>query len=484
MSKTRGVVYVHTALCVLMLCTGCAPSLKQRPREANTQVPESFNGSKDKENSAQVKWNEFFVDPNLIMLIDTALKNNQELNIATLEIGIAQNEIMTREGEFLPRLDFKAGAGLEKVGKYTSQGVSDEAHDVPEHLQDYFVGFMASWEIDIWKKLRNATKAATLRYLSSIEGRNFMITQLVAEIAHAYYELMALDNQRDVLNQNIEIQQDALKVMKLQKEAAKVTELAVQRFEAEVLKNQSRLYSIQQEIIETENRINLLAGRFPQHIARDSDGFVDSRPTSVHDGVPSELLENRPDVKQAELELEAAKLDVEVAKARFYPSLEINAGVGYQSYKITEFVATPASILYNLAADLVAPIFNRKAITAAYFSANSKQMQAVYDYERTILGAYTEASNQLAMIENLEKSYDLRSREVDRLREAIMTSSGLFQSARADYMEVLMTRRDALESQMELIETKKQQMIAMVNLYQALGGGWRAPKPDPESAPE
>ncbi len=465
-----------------LLLASCAPALQQQPREANTEVPKAFPKPSETESSALVEWSDFFSDPNLTELIDTALRNNQELNIVSLEIGIAQNEVTAATGEYLPRLDFRVGAGLEKVGEHTSQGVSDEAHDVPEHLQNYTFGFFASWEIDVWKKLRNATKAATLRYLASIEGKNFMVTRLVAEIANSYYELLALDNQLQVLEQNIEIQENAMKVVKLQKEAAKVTELAVQRFEAEVLKNQSKRYTIQQEIIETENRINFLVGRFPQPVARSTSEFVTMVPKAVQAGLPSQLLENRPDVKRASLELAAAELDVEVAKARFYPSLEIHGGIGYQSYEIGKLIATPQSLLYDIAAHIVAPIFNRNALTAAYYSANAQQMQAVFEYERTILSAYTEAANQISMIENLKSSYELRSQEVAKLEQAVSTSSGLFRSARADYMEVLLTRRDALESKMELIETKKRQMSAVVQLYQALGGGWRTTQPTDASA--
>lgn len=370
-------------------------------------------------------------------------------------------------------MDFRAGVGIEKVGRYTSQGAADEANGVPEHLPNFGFGFSASWELDIWSKLRNAARAAVARYLATSEGRKFAVTVLVREIATSYYELMALDAQLEVLRQNIEIQKSALEVVRLQKDAARVTELAVKRFEAEVLKNQSRQYSIQQQIVETENRINFLVGRFPQHVDRNSQGFAALVPAVVHEGLPAQLLENRPDVKQAERELLATQFDVKAAKAAFYPSLAISAGLGYQSFDFLKIVATPASLFYGLAADLVAPLLNRRALTATYFSANAKQMQAVYRYERAILNAYVEVANQLAMIQNLEKGYQLRAQEVEKLNQSIEISSVLFNAARADYMEVLLTRRDALEAQMELIENKKRQMNAAVALYQALGGGWR-----------
>jgi len=463
--------------CICLAYAACkVPALVEK--NPNKTVPVGYSNSQDTTNTATVKWSTFFTDPNLRTLIDTALVNNQELNITLQEIEITRNEIRARKGEYLPFVGVRGAAGFEKVGRYTSRGASEENIEIapgkatPDPLPDLLVGAYATWEIDIWNKLHNAKKAAINRYLSTIEGRNFVITTLIAEIANSYYELLALDNQLDIVNKNIEIQNNALEIVKIQKEATRVTELAVRKFEAEVLNTKSLQYDIQQKITETENRINFLLGRYPQHIERNAGAFATLVPESVHTGLPSQLLANRPDIKQAELDLTAAKLDIQVAKAQFYPSLGISASIGYQAFSPSYFFKTPASLLYSLAGDLVAPLVNKNAIKAAYFNANAKQIQAVYNYERTILKAYVEVANQMAKINNLEKSYDLKSKQVDALTQSISISGDLFKSARADYMEVLMTQRDALESKFELIETKKQQMNAVVNIYQALGGGW------------
>lgn len=447
-------------------------------KDENRNVPTNYSSAAaDTVNTARMKWREFFTDPYLIALIDTALKNNQELNIITQEIFISQNEIRARKGEYLPFMGVGAGVGIERTPRYTREGAVDANTDIapgtkfPEPLPDYFVGANISWEVDIWRKLRNAKKSAVYRYLSSYEGKNFMVTNLISEIANTYYELMALDNQLKILRQNIEIQQNALEIVKLEKASAKVTELAVRKFEAEVLKNQSRQYYIQQAIVETENRINFLVGRFPTPVQRNSEAFNDLAPDSVRTGIPSQLLENRPDIRQAERALAAAKIDVKVAKASFYPSLTINAGVGYRAFN-PAYLINPESLLFTLAGELVAPVINRNAIKANYYSANSRQIQAVYDYERTILNAYIEVVNQVSNINNLKKSYDFKTKQVEALTESINISTTLFKSARADYMEVLMTQRDALDSKFELVDTKLQQLSARVNIYRALGGGW------------
>ncbi|UBM59860.1 efflux transporter outer membrane subunit [Marinilongibacter aquaticus] len=464
-------------VCMALVFTACkTPEIAEK--KVNKAVPASFNSQDStKTNSADLNWKDYFTDPYLTALIDTALVNNQELNITMQEIRIAKNEVSARKGEYLPFVNIGGAAGVEKAARYTFQG-SNEAEteikpgkETPEPLPDFMVGAFATWEVDIWHKLRNARKAAVARYLGTINGKNFMVTNLIAEIANSYYELLALDNQLAIVKRNIEIQSNALEIVKLQKQSARVTELAVRRFQAQVLNTRSLQYNIQQRIIETENEINFLVGRYPKHIERDHEIFVDMVPTMVQAGVPSQLLENRPDVKQAEFELAAAKIDISVAKANFYPSLGISAGLGLQAFNPV-YLVNPKSILANLAGDMVGPLINKRAIRATYQNANAKQIQAVYNYQKTLLNAYIEVANQLSNISNLQNSYDLKAQEVDALTQSITISNDLFKSARADYMEVLLTQRDALESKFDLIETKMQQMHATVNIYRALGGGW------------
>lgn len=458
---------------------GCGiPSLVKKTE--NTTVPATYsNAMQDTASTATVHWKDYFSDPYLAALIDTALINNQELNITLQEIQISRNEVRARKGEYLPFVGLRAGGGVDKAARYTNIGAMEATtemepgREMPEPVPDVQIAAFATWELDIWKKLRNAKKAAVSRYLASVEGKNFVVTNLVSEIANSYYELLALDNQLAIVKQNIELQNNALKIVRLQKEAARVTELAVRRFEAQVLNTQSLQYNIQQQITETENRINFLLGRFPQPIARNTQGFDKLTPSMIRSGIPSQLLANRPDIKQAEQELAAAKLDVKVAKARFYPQLGINAAIGYRAFNPAYLIKSPESLLYSLAGDLVAPVINRNAIKATYYTANAKQIQAVYNYERTILNACVEVSNQLAKISNIEKSYELKSKQVQALSQSVDISNDLFKSARADYMEVLLTQRDALEAKFELIETKQKQMSATVNIYRALGGGWK-----------
>jgi multidrug efflux system outer membrane protein len=446
----------------------------------NKAVPPAYGtAGTDSTNMAKMPWRSFFTDPNLVNLIDTALKNNQELMITFQEIQMAQNDIKAKHGKLLPTVGIRAGAGVEKVGRYTSQGAGDATTEItpgqefPDPLMDYSAAIYANWEIDVWKKLRNAKKAAIIRYVSSVEGKNFVLTNLIAEVAGSYYELLALDNQMAVVKQNIALQKNALEIIKLQKQAARATELAVQKFQAEVLKSQSLEFEIAQNIKETENKINFLLARYPQEIPRDKTDFLTILPPAVNAGIPSQLLADRPDIKQAELDLAASKLDVKVARAEFYPSVDVSAAFGVQAFKPSFLFTFPESMLYSLAADVAAPLINRNAIKAEYKNANARQLQALYNYQRVILNAYLEVSNQLSNISNLQKGYDLKQQQVAALNRSIEVSNDLFKSSRADYLEVLMTQRDALEAKLELIETKQKQLNAVTHVYRDLGGGWK-----------
>ncbi|RAW02422.1 TolC family protein [Pseudochryseolinea flava] len=464
------------AICFAALLCGCITP-RVSVKQENSTVPTQFASGSDTSNIAKLNWKEYFSDENLIALIDTALKKNQELNITLQEIEISRNEVRARKGEYLPFVGLQAGAGIEKAGRFTRNGAVDENLEIkpgtrfPEPLNDYMFGLTASWEIDIWKKLRNAKKAAVVRYLASVEGKNFMVTNLIAEIANSYYELEALDNMLAIIEQNIEVQSNGLDVVKQQKQAAKVTQLAVNRFQAQLLNTKNLQFEIRQRIVETENRLHFLTGVFKGNIPRSSASFNDIALDSAYAGIPSQLLKYRPDIRQAELNLAAAKIDVKVARANFYPSFRIEGGAGFQAFNAA-YLIKPESMLYNIAGELVAPLVNRNAIAAAYKSANAKQIQEVYNYERTILNAYLEVVNQLSSVDNFAKSHQTKAEEVNILMQSVTISNSLFNSARADYLEVLLTQQEALESKMELIEIKTKQLNAKVNIYKSLGGGW------------
>ena len=450
--------------------------------------PPSISNETSTENSSQITIEEFFNDPVLTELVHQGLGGNQELKILAEEIQIANNEVLARRGAYFPFVTFGGRAGLNKPSDFTIEGAalrSDEYRPgklLPNPTPNFLLPVAdLSWQVDIWRQLRNARDAAALRYLGTAEGRNYMVTRLVAEIAENYFKLMALDNRLMTLDKTIDLQQRSLEIAKANKEAARGTELGVARFLAEVRKNQSEKLIVQQEIIETENRINFLLGRFPQIVERVSTEFIDLNLRALSTGIPTQLLQNRPDIRKAERELSAAGLEVEVARARFYPALSISAGVGYEAFNPKYLFNTPEALAYNVAGNLVAPLINKAAIRADFCTANAKQLQSLYNYQRVVLNAFTEVVNRMSMVENYRQSIEIKRQQLTALESSVDVATKLFVNARTEYIDVLFAQRDLMEARLVLIETKNQQLSAVVNAYQALGGGCWVSIPSLES---
>ena len=447
--------------------------------EANptASLPTTFVGSADTVNMVKVTWKPFFSDPKLIALIDTAIHNNLDVLMTAQEIEIAKSKVRLASGKLLPSVNAGFGAGIEKVGRYTSQGAGDASADiipgegVPENLTNLQFGFQAGWEADVWGKLKNAKKSAYTNYLSSIEGKKWVTTNLIAEVANSYYELVGLHAQLNIINESVDLQNKQLEVVKAQKEASVVNELAVKQFEALVYNAENQKFNLLQNITETENKINLLLGRYPQKI-EVSEGFTQPLPAALEIGIPSQLLKNRPDIQQAELALTASKLDVKVAEAEFYPSVNLGASLGLNAFKTKYLFRSPESIMYSFLTDVAGPLINKSAIQAEFANANALQIEAAYQYQKTILNGFVEVANQVSNVKNLQASYQIKSKEAAALASSVDVSAELFKYAQANYLEVLTAQREALSAKLELVDIKKQQYNAVTNLYKSLGGGW------------
>jgi outer membrane protein, multidrug efflux system len=465
-------------LIVLLLLAGCKV-FKTDEATKPGNIPSSYGNASDSLNSASMKWKEFFSDTSLTGLIDIGLKNNFDALIAMQRIEAERSNVRLHKGALLPSVSGHATAAQRKYGLYTMDGAGNISTEitpgqiVPIHLRDYYIGLQTSWEVDLWGKLRNKKKAAIARYLSSVEGKNLVITNLVSELANMYYELLALDNELDIIQETIKVQEEALSIVKEQKEAGVVNELVVKQFEAQLLNSEILEKEIRQRILESENRINFLLGRYPQPIIRDKSQFTRLTPVEVHAGIPSDLLKNRPDIRQAEYNLVASKADLKAAKAAFYPALNINGAYGFQAFKTGFLFTAPQSIAYGIVGGLTAPLINRSAIKAEFKNANAMQREALYSYQQSIINGYVEVYNEVARIRSLEEIHALRSSQVDVLTQSVETSSELFRSGRATYLEVLLTQRNALDSRLQLVDTKRRQYFAVVNIYKALGGGWQ-----------
>ena len=471
---------------MLLVLPSCGiPSL--RKPESAPCPPETFNGATSSDNSSQLTIEEFYQDPTLTNLIDLAVANNRELKVLNEDVQIASNEILSRSGAYLPFVSLGAGAGVDRASRFTVEGAG--IRDDPYAPGSFFSlahgnfgsGINLSWQLDIYRQLRNARDAAGQRFNVALERRNYFITRLAADVAENYFRLMALDKRLENLNLTIEIQERSLEIAKANKENAHGTELGVLRFEAEVRRNQSEKLIVNQDIVVTENRINFLVNRFPQPVERMSAGFFDLNINRLSVGVPSQLLQNRPDIRQAERELAANGLDVKVARVNFFPQLVLNGGVGLETYLINHLFE-PQAVIGNFAAGLVGPLVNKRAIRAQYLTANARQLQAVYNYQRVILNAFTEVTNRLSMVEKYTNSIELKKQQLRALEASVEVASNLFLNARTEYIDVLFAQRDLRDARMVLIDTKAEQLSAIVNTYQALGGGLTS-IPNPAASP-
>lgn len=425
----------------------------------------------------------FFKDSTLISLIDSAISNNFDLQMALQKIEMARAGVRFTQGLGKPDLAGNFTIGQRKFGKYTIDGVGNfdtdfstnisEKQRIPQPIiPDFYLGVQSSWEIDIWGKLKSQKASAAAKLLSSETGKNLVVSELVAQIASAYYDLQILDNELGFLEENIILQERAVELTRVLKQAGQANQLGVDLLNAQLLSSKAMKIDVKQEIIGAESRINFLVGRYPQPITRPKVVWANVIPPKLTSGVPSRLLENRPDIKQAEYELLATNANLFTAKAAFYPSLTITGAMGLQAFKALVFL-NPSSFAMNTFGGLTAPLLNRRQIIADLMAAKADQKMAYTNYQKTIVNSFTEVYNHLNLIQNTNEMYDLKVQEVDVLRQSINNSSELFRSGRATYIEVITAQKNALQSQIELINLKKRQYGAVIGLYKSLGGGWR-----------
>ncbi len=465
-------------LFLVLIFNGCT-GLKTDLAIQENEIPTSFKDKTDTTNIADIQWKDYFVDPLLHELIETAIENNLDLQMALQRIEISRSSVRAATGALMPTMGLGVGTAIRRYGLYTMDGAGNATTDfksgqqIPDNLPDLFVGLQSSWEVDIWGKLQNQRSSAMAKFLASIEGTSFVVSNLVADVAIYYNELQALDNELDIIRQTLHTQYESLEVVELQKEAGRATELAVELFKAQVLNTSILEKEVLQQITITENHINFLLGRYPQTIERTKGQYFSEIPHEIASGVPSQLLANRPDVREAELQIKGSNFDLKVAKAAFFPSFNITASFGFQAFNPDFLFVAPASIAYTAVGTLVAPLINRNALQAQFNNAEANQLTAMYHYQKTILNAYVEVANELSNIHNLRKINILKKKQNEVLRQSVETSHLLYRYGRATYLEVLTAQRNTLQSDLELINFAKQLRIAAVKIYKALGGGWK-----------
>ena len=426
-------------------------------------------------------WDVFYRDSCLTGLIRVALQNNPDARITVENIRLAETAYTVMRSALLPRVDGVINARVDKFGKYTMNGVGNEDTNrseslpnderLPDPYPEFFAGVNFTWEANLWGKLSNQRKGALARFMASREAWHGVMTRLISTMAGHYYTLIALDQERKVVQRNLELQNLGFELVKIQKLGGKVTQLAVDQFESQLLNTQSRLLKIDQQIRVTEAVLNKLAGRYPQPLNRWSINQYDSL-VAVSAGIPDQMIYQRPDLRQTELDLIAAQADVSVARAAFYPSVSLSAAAGFSAFDVSKWFLSPASAAYGLGGGLVAPIFQRGRIKALYAAANARQRIAHEQYQKSLLNAYHEVYTVAHNHYNLAQQLELKQREVDVLRRASINSNDLFTVGYATYLEVITAQRRLLDVELEFTNMKKELLQNRAMLYRALGGGW------------
>jgi NodT family efflux transporter outer membrane factor (OMF) lipoprotein len=455
---------------------GCALRPSQAPERP--LPPEFEDAGTPGPSSGGLPWRSYFSDPRLVALIDEGLQNNLDIAIAVQRIEQTRRGVTEATGLMLPRVDAVVGAGVRRYGLYTMDGAGNASTDitagrpVPANLGDFYLGVQASWEIDAWGKVRNLKKAAESTVLASVEELHVVQTMLVADIAITWFELQALDHTRDVIERSIASQERALEIVQVQFAAGQVSQLAVQQFEARLVDTRALLVELVQEAKELEIALNVLLGRFPEPIERSGPLSFEPLP-EVALGLPSELLLLRPDVRQAEFQVEATKFGLKAARAEFFPRINLSAALGLQAFNPAYLFRLPESLAYSVVGGMVAPLINRKAIRAQFEWADAAQLEAVYNYQAVVLSAFADASTSLVRLASTDEIVLLKREQKAAVEQAVTTAELLYRAGKASYLEVLLAQQATLDADLDLIDAWRKQRLASVLVYKSLGGGWQ-----------
>ncbi|EAQ48159.1 efflux transporter outer membrane subunit [Leeuwenhoekiella blandensis] len=450
----------------LLLASCFAAKEYERPQEL---IDETYYRTdaieQDSINMAVVSWRELFSDPILQGHIETGLENNIDIRVALQQILAAEANFKQGKAGYFPTLDATAQMTHQELSSNSQFG------GLFSSLDQYELSASLSWEADIWGKIRSNKRAFGAQYLQTVEAHKAVKTQLVAMIASSYYQLLALDEQLRVTEETIETRSSSLETTKALKEAGNVTEVGVKQTEAQLYTAQALRIDLINEIRLLENSFSILLGQQPGTIERDGLRNQEIE-TSLKTGVPAQLLVNRPDVRASEFALINAFELTNVARSNFYPSLTLSASGGLQALQIDELFDTN-SLFATLIGGLTQPIFNRRSIKTQYEVAQAQQEQARLQFKQALLTASREVSDALYTYEAATEKLDVKRKEFESYNTATEYSEELLDNGLANYLEVLTARENALNSSLDLINTRLTQLQSVVDLYEALGGGWQ-----------
>ena len=437
----------------------------QRPQ---VDTPQSWRfEDKQAKDVANTAWWEQFDDPVLTDLIRVALKENKDLLIAAYRVEEFMGYYVSTRGSLFPQVDASASAGRQRL---TERGISQ----IPQGSQPTFDNYQAvinmSWEIDIWGRLRRATEAARADLLSTEEARRAVILTLVTSVANAYIDLRDLDRQLDIARSTAKTREDSYELFKLRFEGGVISELELSQVKSEYENALAEIPQIEKNIAQQENALSLLISRNPGSIPRGKtiDELVIP---SVPQGLPSDLLERRPDIRQVEQDLVAANARIGVAKALYFPKISLTGLFGFSSTDLSKLFTGPAKT-WNWAVPVSAPIFTGGTISGQVQVAEAQQQQALLQYQKAIQTAFREVDDALVDQQKSSERLAVQSRQVDALRNYAQLARLRYENGYTSYLEVLDAERSLFSAEINYSQTQGTLFKAVVNLYKAMGGGW------------
>lgn len=461
-------IFIFVAGFIALSFASCVTQKYKQPELKTENLYRGVN-STDSISIADLQPSVLFKDEALKALIEEGLSNNLDLKSAIERMRIAQANLKGSKLAFLPTLSADISAADNKQSSAALNFPSGV--NINTETQLYKAQLSAAWELDIWGKLASSKRSALASFLQTDAAKRVVQTQLISNIANTYYNLIALDQQLKITEQTLKVREKSVETIKSLKEAGIVNGAAVVQSEANKYAAEVSIPDLKRSIRETENALSILLNRPAGQIQRSN---IDNQQvyTDLNTGVPSLLLKNRPDVQQAEFAFRAAFENTNVAKTYFYPSLTLTANGGLSSLKLQNLFDN--SIFYNLVAGLSQPIFNRGQNQVRLETAKANQQIAFNDFQKTILTAGGEVSNALYAYQTAIEKETSRTKQIASLQKAVeFTEELLKYSSATNYTDVLTSEQSLLNAQLSSVNDKLQKLQAVVNLYRALGGGWK-----------
>jgi len=439
----------------------------ERPELQDTEaLYRTDNLPTDSTSLADVSWKDMFTDTQLKTYIEEGLQNNLDIRVALQQIVAAEAYAKQGKAGYLPTLNVGANYTRQEFSSNSQFGSIFNGG-----LDSYDVTANLSWEADVWGKIRSNKRAGNAGYLQTVAAHQAVKTQLISSIASTYYQLLALDSQLEITKKTVATRASSVTAIKALKDAGQVNQVAVDQNIAQYNSARSLQVDLETAIFKTENTLSILLGNAPQDFKRGNLA-AQTIDADIKLGVPSLLLRNRPDVMAAEYSLIQSFELTNVAKSSFYPSLTLTASGGLQSLELDKLFNVN-SLFATVIGGLTQPIFNQRKIKTQHEVAKAQQEQSLLNFKKTLLVAGSEVSNALYVYNAETEKYQYRKNEVEALRAAEANSDELLKNGYANYLDLLTARESALNAELNIIENKLQQLLSVVDLYEALGGGWK-----------